>query len=46
MGDIAAKIAKKAHVDGTGLREAAQSLGYLEDADFDRWVDVNKMANP
>ncbi|HEY3803574.1 MAG TPA: class II fumarate hydratase [Kofleriaceae bacterium] len=35
--DKAAKIAKRAHADGTTLREAAVSLG-VADADFDRWV--------
>ncbi len=44
--DRAAEIAKKAHHEGTGLREAARSLGYVEDADFTRWVDAKKMAKP
>ncbi|HEY1813521.1 MAG TPA: class II fumarate hydratase [Kofleriaceae bacterium] len=35
--DKAAKIAKRAHADGTTLREAAVSLG-IAAADFDRWV--------
>ncbi|WP_134324301.1 class II fumarate hydratase [Cumulibacter soli] len=36
--DKAAAIAKKAHKEGTSLREAALSLGYLTDEQFDEWV--------
>jgi fumarate hydratase class II len=36
--DRAAEIAKKAHKDGSTLREAALALGYVNAADFDRWV--------
>lgn len=39
----AAKIAKKAHHDGTTLREAALELGLLTDAQFTEWVDPLKM---
>jgi fumarate hydratase class II len=39
----AAKIAKKAHTDGTTLREAAVSLELVTDEQFDEWVDPNKM---
>ena len=39
----AAKIAKKAHADGTTLREAAVSLDLVTDEQFDEWVDPNKM---
>ena len=39
----AAKIAKKAHADGTTLREAAVSLKLVSDEQFDEWVDPNKM---
>lgn len=39
----AAEIAKKAHKEGTTLREAALSLGYLTDEEFTKWVDPNKM---
>lgn len=39
----AAAIAKKAHKEGTTLREAALELGYLSDAEFTEWVDPNKM---
>jgi len=34
----AAKIAKKAHSDGTTLREAALELGLLSNEQFDEWV--------
>ena len=44
--DNAAKIAKKAHKDGTTLREAAAGLGLVTPADFDRWVDARKMTEP
>jgi fumarate hydratase class II len=40
--DAAAKIAKKAHAEGTTLREAAAALGVSE-ADFDRWVRPEEM---
>jgi fumarate hydratase class II len=36
--DKAAAIAKKAHREGTTLREAALALQYVSAADFDRWV--------
>jgi fumarate hydratase class II len=36
--DRAAEIAKKAHKEGSTLREAALALGYVNPADFDRWV--------
>jgi len=38
-----AKIAKKAHKEGTTLREAALALGYLTDEEFTEWVDPSKM---
>jgi fumarate hydratase class II len=44
--DKAAAIAKKAHKEGTTLREAALALGYVSAADFDRWVDPLKMVGP
>jgi len=44
--DKAAAIAKKAHKEGTTLREAALALGYVSAADFDRWVDPRKMVGP
>ncbi|MEZ4806693.1 MAG: class II fumarate hydratase [Flavobacteriales bacterium] len=39
----AAEIAKKAHKEGTTLKEAAVGLGYVSAADFDLWVDPAKM---
>jgi fumarate hydratase class II len=44
--DKAAKVAKKAHLDGTTLKEAAVALGYLSAADFDRLVRPEKMLGP
>ena len=44
--DKAAKVAKKAHVDGTTLKDAAVALGYLSAADFDRLVRPEKMLGP
>jgi fumarate hydratase class II len=44
--DNAAKIAKKAHKDGTTLKEAALALGLVTAEDFDRWVDAKKMTEP
>jgi len=39
----AAEIAKKAHKEGSTLRESALSLGYLTDEEFTQWVDPRKM---
>jgi len=39
----AAKIAKKAHEEGSTLREAAISLGLVSDEQFTEWVDPKKM---
>ncbi len=39
----AAEIAKKAHKEGSTLREAALSLAYLTDEEFTEWVDPMKM---
>lgn len=44
--DKAAKVAKKAHVDGTDLKAAAMSLGYLTSEQFDEAVQPMKMAHP
>jgi len=38
-----AKIAKKAHAEGTTLREAALALGFVTDEEFTEWVDPSKM---
>src|SRR5262245_8647281 len=44
--DSAAKIAKKAHKDGTTLKEAAVALKLLTAEQFDQWVDPKKMTEP
>ena len=44
--DNAAKIAKKAHTDGTTLKEAAVALGLVTAEQFDDWVDPRKMTGP
>ena len=41
--DKAAEIAKRAHRDGTTLREAALALGHVSAADFDAWVRPEDM---
>ncbi|HEX9842534.1 MAG TPA: hypothetical protein VGC20_07275, partial [bacterium] len=40
----AAQIAHHAHAHGISLREAALALGHVTAADFDRWVDPQRMA--
>jgi fumarate hydratase class II len=44
--DRAAEIAKKAHREGSTLREAALALGYVSAQDFDRWVRPEAMIGP
>jgi fumarate hydratase class II len=44
--DNAAKIAKKAYLEGTTLKEAAVSLGLLSAEQFDEWVRPAEMASP
>ena len=44
--DNAAKIAKKAHKEGTTLKQAAVALGLLTPEQFDEWVDPQKMTEP
>jgi len=41
--DKAAQIAKKAHKEGTGLREAALALGFVTAEQFDQWVRPQDM---
>ena len=41
--DKAAQIAKKAHAEGSTLREAALALGYVSAEQFDRWVVAANM---
>jgi fumarate hydratase, class II len=38
-----AEIAKKAHKEGTTLKQAALALGYVTSEEFDLWVDPSKM---
>jgi fumarate hydratase class II len=44
--DRAAAIAKKAHAEGSTLREAALALGYLSAEEFDRAVRPDAMVDP
>ena len=41
--DKAAEIAKKAHHEGTSLKQAALALGYLTEAEYDRIVVPSKL---
>ncbi len=40
-----AEIAKKAHKEGTTLKEAAVALGHVSAEDFDKWVDPSAMVS-
>jgi len=44
--DNAAKIAKKAHAEGTTLKQAALALDLVSEEDFERWVDPKQMIGP
>jgi len=44
--DKAAKIAKKAHAEGTTLKEAGIALGFLTEQQFDEWVKPEDMVHP
>jgi fumarate hydratase, class II len=44
--DNAAKAAKKAHKEGTTLKEAAMALGLLTSEQFDQWVRPEDMIAP
>ncbi len=44
--DRAAEIAKRAHHDGSTLKEAALALGYVSAKDFERWVNPAGMVRP
>ena len=44
--DNAAKIAKKAHAEGTTLKEAALALGLVKEEDFDKWIKPEEMITP
>eukprot|EP01096_Ripella_sp_DP13-Kostka_P000923 TRINITY_DN1108_c0_g1_i1.p1 TRINITY_DN1108_c0_g1~~TRINITY_DN1108_c0_g1_i1.p1 ORF type:complete len:488 (+),score=218.86 TRINITY_DN1108_c0_g1_i1:55-1464(+) len=42
----AAKVAKKAHKEGTSLKESAIALGLLTSEQFDQWVKPEEMLGP
>ena len=44
--DRAGEIAKKAHREGTTLREAALALGHVSAEQFDAWVRPEEMLGP
>ena len=44
--DRAAEIAKRAHRDGSTLKEAALALGYVTAEEFDQWVQPERMVGP
>ena len=44
--DKAAKIARKAHLEGLSLREAALASGFVTAAQFDQWVKPGAMTRP
>lgn len=44
--DKAAKVAKKAHTEGTSLLQAATELGYLTEEQFKLWVRPQDMVHP
>jgi fumarate hydratase class II len=44
--EAAARIARKAHLEGSTLREAALALGLVSELDFERWVRPEAMLGP
>jgi len=44
--DMASKVAKKAHKEGTTLKESALALGALTAEQFDEWVRPDQMIGP
>ena len=44
--DNAAKISKKAHAEGTSLKDAGVALGLLTADEFDAWVRPEEMTRP
>jgi len=44
--DRAAEIAKRAHQDGSTLKQAAVTLGYVTPENFDNWVRAEEMTGP
>ena len=44
--DRAAQIAKRAHHDGSTLKQAALALGYVTEEEFVQWVQPLAMTRP
>jgi fumarate hydratase class II len=44
--DRAAQIAKKAHHEGTTLKQAALALGYVSEEEFGKWIQPQEMTRP
>ncbi len=44
--DRAAAIAKQAHAEGLGLREAALASGHVTAEQYDQWVVPARMTEP
>ncbi len=44
--DRAAEIAKRAHSEGSTLKQVGVALGYVTTEDFERWVQPAKMTHP
>ena len=44
--DKAAAIAKKAHKEGTTLKQSALDMGYVTEEEFALWVDPRDMLGP
>ncbi len=44
--DRAAEIAKRAHRDGSTLKQAALASGHVTEAEFDLWVRATEMTHP
>lgn len=44
--DKAAAIAKRAHKEGSTLKEVAVALGYLTEEQFEKWVQPSQMLGP
>jgi len=42
----AAEVARKAHTENLGLKEAALALGFVSADDFERWVRPEAMVRP
>ena len=44
--DNASLIAKKAHKNGTSLKEEALKSGLVDEKEYDRWINPRKMTHP